>query len=199
MCFSRIIEKLFPFGHYLVRSRRQRRHCTSKNILSEQEFARYSTLAVDQLTRRLEDERQRASAMDEKTFKLTLSLSVGLTVLGSTVALLVNGVSSPTVQIALIIMIGLGLFYVLAAGFVAVGALRTLPSYGYGTRFLLDQSVDPPQILADALARQETMNVVRHLRNEAAYQAMRNGLLFLFAGIMVFAGTLAYEALCPGY
>ena len=81
----------------------------------------------------------------------------------------------------------------------SICALRTLPSYGYGTRFLLDQSVDPPQILADALARQETMNVVRHLRNEAAYQAMRNGLLFLFAGIMVFAGTLAYEALCPGY
>jgi hypothetical protein len=133
--------------------------------------------------------------MDEKTFKLTLSLSVGLTVLGSTAAFLVKTVLSATVQTALAVMIGLGLLYVLAAGFVALGALRTFQSYGYGTQFLLQQQEDAQNALADALARQETANNIRHLRNEAAYQAVRNGLFLLFAAFLVFAATLAYQSL----
>ena len=74
--------------------------------------------------------------MDEKTFKLTLSLSVGLTVLGSTAAFLTKVISSATIQTLLTIVIGIGLSYVLVAGFVALGALRTLQTYGYGTQFL---------------------------------------------------------------
>ena len=92
-------------------------------------------------------------------------------------------------------IIGLGLFYVLAAGFVALGALRTLPSYGYGTQFMLQQQGNTQTILADALARQETMNIIRHLGNETAYQALRNGLLLLFVGILIFAATLTYQSL----
>jgi hypothetical protein len=196
MCFSRIAEELFPFAHYLARQRRLRRRAESQNILNLEQFAGYDTLFAQQLTQRLDEERQRASAMDEKTFKLTLSLSVGLTVLGSTAALLLDAVSSPPTQTILTILIGLGLFYVLAAGFVALGALRTHPSYGYGTHFLLQQGTDQ-SALAAALARQETMNLVRHLRNETSYQALRNGLSLLFGAILIFAATLAYQALCP--
>ena len=130
----------------------------------------------------------------KKTFKLTLSLSIGLTVVGSTAVPLIRALSGPGMQLIVGACIGLGLFYVLAAGFVALGALRTIPSYGYGTRFLLELSELPQQdnrqtYLAAELARQETMNFIRHLRNETAYQALRNGLYFLFAAIMVsFAG-----------
>lgn len=88
-------------------------------------------------------------------------------------------------------------FYVLSAGFVALGALRTLPSYGYGTRFLLQQEDNAPSTVADALARQELMNNIRHLRNETAYQALRNGLILLFVAILLFAATLAYQTLYP--
>lgn len=197
MCFSRIAEELFPFAHYLLRQRRLRRRSESEDILNEQQFAGYSALSAQQLTQRLDEERQRGSAMDEKTFKLTLSLSVGLTVLGSTAAFLVKAVSSAAVQTTLTIIIGLGLFYVLAAGFVALGALRTFPSYGYGTQFLLQQQGNAQNVLADALARQETMNNIRHLRNETSYQALRNGLFLLFVGILIFAAMLAYQSFCP--
>ena len=100
---------------------------------------------------RLEEERERASAMDEKTFKLPLSLSVGLTVLGSTAAFLTKVISSATIQTLLTIVIGIGLSYVLAAGFVALGALRTFPTYGYGTQFLLHQRENTETVLADAV------------------------------------------------
>ena len=135
--------------------------------------------------------------MDEKTFKLTLSLSVGLTVLGSTAAFLTKVISSATIQTLLTIVIGIGLSYVLAAGFVALGALRTFPTYGYGTQFLLQQRENTETVLADALARQETMNNIRHLRNETAYAALRNGLLFILAGIIVFAATIVYQSFPP--
>ena len=79
----------------------------------------------------------------------------------------------------------------------ALGALRTFPTYGYGTQFLLQQRENTETVLADALARQETMNNIRHLRNETAYAALRNGLLFLFAGIIVFCGDARVSVFSP--
>lgn len=196
MCISRITEEIFPFGYYVVRARRKKKQCFSENLLQEPQFADYETISVSGLQQRLSDEHQRASSMDEKTFKLTLSLSVGLTVLGLTAAFLTNLISSGTIQTISIIVIGCGVLYVLAAGFVALGALRTLPTYGYGTRFLL-QSQNDQKILAEALACQETMNIIRQLRNETAYQALRNGLWLAYAGIMIIAAMLAYQAFFP--
>jgi hypothetical protein len=198
MCLSRLAEELFPFPHYLARARRQRRRSESPDILKEPGYAEYGSLPAEQLMERLKEERARAVALDDKTFKLTLSLSVGLTVLGSTAAVLVRAVSAPTMQATLTVIIGVALFYVLSAGFVAIGALRTLPSFGYGTAFLQQQQAGAPNAIADALARQEIMNSIRHLRNETAYQAMRNGLVLLFAGVLLFAAALAYQTLCPG-
>ena len=197
MRISRIAEELFPIPHYLVRSRRKKRLCDSRDILCEPEFANYETLFTWQLQHRLKDEHQRASAMDEKTFKLTLSLSIGLTVLGSIAAFLTKAVSSATIQTISTILICFGVLYVLLAGFVALGALRTLPSFGYGTQFLLRQKKDEQKVLADALARQETMNIIRHLRNETAYQTLRNGLWLLFVGIVIFATALVLT--CPPF
>ena len=198
MGINRFIEELFPFVYYLPRSRRQRRLCDSEDILCKKAFANYEQLSTEQLTLRLNEERERASNMDEKTFKLTLSLSVGLTVLGLTTAFLVKAISFVAVQIVVSIIIGLGLFFTLVAGTIALGALRTLPSYGYSTQFLMQKQQGNEQtVLAEALAKQETMNMVRHLRNETAYQALRNGLWLLFAGALIFSVTLGYQSLWP--
>ena len=196
MCISRIIEEIFPFGYYVVHSRRKKKQCFSEDLLQEPQFADYETISVAGLKQRLNEEHERASSMDEKTFKLTLSLSVGLTVLGLAAAFLTNLISSGIIQTISIIVIGCGVLYVLAAGVVALGALRTLPTYGYGTRFLL-QSQNDQKKLAEALACQETMNIIRQLRNETAYQALRNGLWLAYAGIMIIAGMLAYQAFFP--
>lgn len=195
---SRIFEEVIPFIPYLVRSRRKRRQAECKNILNKKNFAEYRELSEQQILCRLTEERLRASAMDEKTFKLSLSLSVGLTFLGLAATLLIKAIGYVTVQIILTSFIGLGVLYVLIAGSVAVGALRTLPSYGYGTGFLLQHQRQPQEcLLAEALARQETMNIIRHLRNETAYQALRNGLLLLVVGILVFLISFAYQLFYP--
>lgn len=196
-CIFRVAEELFPFVSYRVHSRRLLLRCDADNIVNYNDFAEYDSLSNNQLKHRLNEERQRAAAMDEKTFKLTLSISVALTILGSIAALVTKEILSATVQVTLLILFTLGLIYVLVAGLTAVGALRTQRSFGYGTRFLLEQERQEgaQRVLADALARQETMNRIRHLRNETAYQALRNGLLMLFLGILIFLVTLTYQSL----
>ena len=189
MRIARLFEEIFPFGQYIRNVKRLRKRCKRTDILREEMFIEYETLESNLLKRRLEEERQRASALDEKTFKLTLSLSVGLAVLGSTAAFFAKGVWVDIVVAA----IGIGVSFVLGAGFVALGALRTLPSYGYGTQFLLQKRENENMILADALARQESMNQIRHLRNETSYQALRNGLLLIFGGIALIFVTEVFE------
>ena len=195
MCISRIFEEVFPFFSYRRNRSRLEKRCACPNILSLEMFVDYKKLSPEQLTRRLDDEHQRASAMDEKTFKMTLSLSVGLTILGFTTAFLTKSEFDGTILIVLLIPVVLGLFYLLVAGYMALGALRTLPKYGYGTEFILKKSQENTrevEILANALACQECMNTIRHLRNETAYQALRNGFCLLSTWILIFVVTFGW-------
>ena len=195
MTLSRVLEELVPFAYYIARKNRLRRRSDSDRILNSEVFSEYNMLPTETLRNRLNEERQRAHSMDEKTFKLTLSFSVGLTVLGLTTTSIARIIPYATIQVILIALITLGLIFVLLAGFVALGALRTFPSYGYGTAFLLKlkRTEDKQVVLATALARQETINNIRHLRNETAYQMLRNGLLFLFLGLLLSLSALTYQ------
>jgi hypothetical protein len=189
------VEEIFPFPFYFLRKIRKLRQAENTDILQREQYANYATIKKDELQERLREERLRASAMDEKTFKLTLSLSVGLTILGSTAALLIKNISLYETRVALVVLISLSLFYILSSGCIALGALKTLPSYGYGTSSLLVDAAQQQRHFAECLARAETVNIVRHLRNETAYQSLRNGLFLLFAAAAVFAIFLGQENL----
>ena len=196
MRFTDILEEICPYPFYICRGAKLRRRASSVGVLTDPNLAKYQSLSSDDLRERLGEEHFRARAMDEKTFKLTLSFSIGLSILGLTTSSLVNTVSCALVQTALILILGAGTLNVLAAAFLALGALRTLPTYGYGTAFLLKARARADRervLLADALLRQETMNQVRHLRNEAAYQGLRNGVVMVFAGFCVLVGALVHQ------
>lgn len=180
----RIVEELFPFIAYSVNYRKVRKQAESDDILDTQEFAGYGELSKQQILERLTEEHQRATTIDEKTSKLILSLSVGLAFLGVAASFLIKVTDCVAVQRILTLFIGVGVLYLLSAGWIAVGALRTLKKYGYGTRFLLEKEKGPNELLVKQLAKQEKTNTLRHLRNEAASQALRNGLVLLFIGIL---------------
>jgi hypothetical protein len=195
MLASRVTEELFPFVHYLAHAKKLRAKAASADLVSGQEYADYPSLSETQLKDRLTEERTRAAALDDKTFKLTLSLSIGLTVLSSTTAYISSHIAILPISLTITTITALSLFYTLIAGILALSALRTLPSYGYGTRLLLEQKIPNTSNLAAHLARQEMMNLIRQVRNEAAYQALRNGLILLFVALLSFAATMAYQAL----
>jgi len=190
-----LVEEIFPFLFYWARKRQQLKRVDSKELGAiDGPEARYHKLSEDDLNRRILEERERARAMDDKTFKMTLSLTLGLTVLGSTTSILVKTIPFETIQIAVAAMAALSIFYSLSAGLISMGALKTLPSFGYGTDFLLEAKEDKA-VLVSSLVSQEVMNLVRHLRNECAYQSLRNGFLCLFTALALFAGALAYDTL----
>ena len=199
MRIPRFIEEIFPFALYYLRSRRQRRRSKSEEILSEKEFTNYVDLSEDKLKERLKEEHQRASTIDEKTSKLTLSFSIALTFVGAAMIFLKNYVSPVVMQMDFSLLVNfltfLGLFYSIVAGLVALGALRTAPRHGYGTQFLLEQDRSMNEILAESLARQEVINRVPQLRNEAAFQSLRNGLLLFIIVIVTFTGVSVFRLL----
>lgn len=196
MCFVRITEEVFPFIYYLLRVNKKKKIYNLDEKKFGEIFPGYGNLPEDILIERIKDERQRASNLDEKTYKLTLSLSFGLSVVSFAATALPKSISLIYAQISIYIVIWLGLFYFMIAGFVALGSLKTSQSFGYGTDFSLklENNNERKQIiLAEALAKQETANIIRHLRNETAYQTLRNGLVLLFLAIISFVGILAYQ------
>jgi hypothetical protein len=190
----RWFEEAFPFAAY-VRNRKTLLAQANAPDLFEQkpELLRYRELSEQQLTDRLKDERTRAAAMDDKTFKVTLSLTVGLTIVGTTSATLVSMVNSPTLKTVTVAALAAAVGYILGAGFLAIGALRTEPSFGYGTGPLLAAPEKQRTNYAEYLARQEIMNQTRQVRNEASYQAIRNGLALFLAVTALAAGARIFS------
>jgi len=190
----RIIEELFPFGHYFVFYERLKREVKSPNILKDKGMENYCSLSRKQLKKRLKEEHRRPLIIDQKTFRLIISLSFEFTVLSSTAALLREAELREAVETALTIIILTGLVYTLLAGFIALGAMRTFSLYGYGTEFLLQQQGNGQRrILAEALVRQQIMNTLRHLRNETVYMALRNVFVLVLAGAIIFTTTLLWN------
>lgn len=177
----RIFEETFPALPFLKKQ---------KDILdkvrNDSEFSqkseRYKELDADCLSNRIKEEHARAVKIDEKTSKFTLGLSVSLTVLAAASGSFIKLIPNSSFSTAISMSCGLASIYMLAAGITALGALKTLATYGYGTEHLINQKKSGISYLAQALYAQERMNIIRQLRNEAAYQSLRNGfLLLLFA------------------
>lgn len=182
---KRIIEEVLPFVTFRSGAKQQWRLVyKNEEILQQEEYRYYSEIGLEDLDRRLIEERKRGSAMDEKTYKLALSLSVALTILGSILTTLAKLVTHTPAKICFLILAIASILCFLVSGFIALRALSTLPLYGYGTRILLIDRDELQQCLAMCLAQNEAINIIRHLRNEAAYQTLRNGfILFTLAAI----------------
>ena len=187
---KRMLEEVFPFFAYCRNCSCVERRLALPDILVCKMYADYVALSPEQLAHRIKEEHVRASVLDEKTFKMTLSLSVGLTILGLAIGFFAKTEYSGIVRMALFVPIALSLPYLLVAGYLAIGALRTVPKYGYGTHFVLKSQEGGQNarilFLAQSLACQECMNNKRHLRNEASFQALRNGFALLGLWILIF-------------
>jgi hypothetical protein len=148
-------------------------------------LANYRELAVSDLEKSILEEHERSKLLDEKTFKMTLSLALGLTILGSVTAVLLRNVGESTIATLMRFGLALSIFYIFVGGSIALSSLRTLPTFGYGTGLKIDvkRANAPVEVYIDALLRQEKANQIRQVRNEAAFQALRNG--FVLFGIVL--------------
>ncbi|MDD5065107.1 MAG: hypothetical protein PHQ35_10185 [Phycisphaerae bacterium] len=183
---KRLFEELFPFVFFYFHSKRILRKAAYPGIGNKDgEYGLYHQLDEESLTRRLREEHERAKSIDEKTVKFTVSISIALTILGSIGGYYSKMLDNGTLKLLVSSISGLSVLYTIMGGVLALGALRTLPLYGYGTDFVL-KSKDNDEVKIAALAAQEKVNLARHLRNEAAYQCLRNGLIILMVSVVLF-------------
>ena len=180
----RFFEEIFPLFPYLKSQRKILSKINNDSELAEKS-KKYNELDADCLNERIKEEHERAVKIDDKTSKFTLGLSVSLTVLAAASGSLVKFIPTSSYSSAISIVCGIASIYMLLAGITALGALKTLATYGYGTEHLLKLKSDGVSHLSQALYAQERMNIVRQLRNEAAYQSLRNGFIMLFAALVI--------------
>ncbi len=189
---SRISEELFPFIFFWLREKKKLKEATDLNIkdtnTTNGNYSKYFDLDEEALKDRLSEERERAKTIDEKTIKLTLPPSIGLSILGTTSSFLTKVADYYFSKLLIAFFSAGAVFYTLMGGLLALGALKTLPAYGFGTNFRLNVK-GGKKFLVHALAGQETINIIRQLRNEAVYQCLRNGLLCLLLALVVFGIT----------
>lgn len=182
-CVYRIIEETFPLFAFL-RNKRKVIVPLLNGAIVQEKYKLYEGLDERCLKDRIAEEHERAKKIDGKTSKFTLGLSISLAVLTAA-----SGAFSKLIPEALYagffsILCGFASIYMLMAGVIALGALKTLPIYGYGTQHALKQKEGGISYLSQVLYAQERVNIVRHLRNEAAYQSLRNGFLVFIAALI---------------
>lgn len=186
---KRIIEELLPFVFFPFRLKRLLNKAADPKIGNKDgEFSSYHNLDKKCLSIRLKEEHKRAKLIDEKTVKFTFLLSISLTILGSIGGYFSKTLENEVLKLAISGISGLSVLYTIMGGLLALGALKTLPTYGYGTDFIL-KSKDNDDVKVAALAAQEKVNIARHLRNEAAYQCLRNGLIILMVSVILFTAA----------
>ncbi|MCP4486848.1 MAG: hypothetical protein GY820_05945 [Gammaproteobacteria bacterium] len=176
---SRVIEEVLPSVAFIKNKKNIFKKIENKSEMTAK-AERYNKLDVDCLSKRIKEEHERAVKIDDKTSKFTLGLSVSLTVLAAASGSFIKFVPDNSHTMAISIVCGISALYMLAAGITALGALKTLPTYGYGTEHSINLMESGSSYLAEAVYAQELMNIIRQLRNEAAYQSLRNGFFMLF-------------------
>lgn len=164
---------------------------SSDEILKEPDYSRFIELDTDKLYRRLDDEDQRASAINEKTYKMALTLSVAITIIGFSLTEISDKIQYSVVGYIFFGLIVFGIIYSLISAGIALGALRTEPYYGNTTQLLLKEDAERQEILADCLARTEVRNLRRQHRNEVTYIGLRNGNILLLTALVLFVVSLS--------
>lgn len=192
----RVFQQIVPFVTYLrFRSRKMRE---LEPYILEQPFRDgpvldairiYSHAEPSDLKEALLAEQSRGVALDEKTFKHAASIATALTVASAATTAVAQLLTGPAWKSAVVACTIPAIMYVIIGGLLSFGAARTLPTFGVGMRFKVAQNSESqamkPLILAEALACQEGMNLIRAARNEAAFMSMRNGFLFVVLAISV--------------
>lgn len=187
---GRIFEETFPVLSFLRYKSKLLKSQQKTNEIVEKSKC-YVEIDNTSLKNRISEEHARAVKIDEKTYKFTLGLSVSLTVLAAASGAFAKYLPKNEYSSLISVACGVSAIYMLLAGMTALGSLKTLPTYGYGSHHRLKEKSEGKKYLAVALYSQEKMNIIRHLRNEAAYQSLRNGFLVLLLALVISVSTFA--------
>ncbi len=178
---SRALEEIFPFILYCINKNKLLKMVHDKEKLNE-DISRYKALSNDCLKTRIQEEHDRAKLIDEKTNKFTLIFTVLIGLLKISIINPMDIIEKSSLLIFFFVAT-----YIMFVVLMSLGAFATLPTYGYGTDFLLKIKDDNENYCrAEALVQQEKINIIRHDRNEATFQCLRNSVICSFVFLIIY-------------
>lgn len=170
------VQEIFPFIYFYFLAKKKTSEIYDVTLSS---LGFFSGLSDEKIKERLGHEHDRAKEIDDKTFKFTLVLSISLSIISIGASGAVKLLPENTINHYISFVFLLSSFYMLCGGLLSLGALKTLPRFGYGSYF--EMNIDRGSLIK-SIAGQEKVNMIRHMRNELSYMSLRNGfLLILFA------------------
>lgn len=180
----RIIEEIFPVPFYSKYKKKILAEVNkTEKLRKSQIFTLYQGIEEKELFDRIKEEHTRANLLDEKTSKLTLSISFGLAIIGVLSSIFTSKLEG-IFQLIFFLFSSFTIIYSLFCSILSISSLKTLPFYGYGSQFLIQSKKDKSNIVL-ALICQEKMNIIRQLRNETAYMCIRNSFVCFLIIILV--------------
>lgn len=143
---------------------------------------------------RLKEEHLRSKLIDDKTSKFNLGLSLCLTIIGVAATTVANLLPDHELKPLIIAFLSISSLYMLIGGLVSLYAFKLMPTYGYGSWFEYLKSRNERVEIIKALIGQEKVNLIKQVRNEVAFQCLRNGFVSLFIGLIIISYTSVFNA-----
>ncbi|WP_146047885.1 hypothetical protein [Zhongshania marina] len=181
----------FPFI-YLYRLEK-RKLSDATNYMSE-EHAFFYELDKAIVDSRLKEEHSRSKQIDDKTSKFNLGLSLCLTIIGVAATTIAKLLPDHELKPIVIAFLSISSLYMLIGGLVSLSAFKLMPTYGYGSRYECLKASNERVEGIKALIGQENVNLIKQVRNEVAYQCLRNGFVMLFMALAIISYTSVLSA-----
>lgn len=142
-------------------------------------------LSNETLQRLLREEDARASALEDKSAKVSVVLGIGLTIGGTIGKSLADGVSIPWLRIAVFVGLLIAMLYLLWGGWLAFrSGMTAKPRMAIGADWAVEAQKKRKSSRIAALIHFEKTNLIRNNDISVAVDCVRNGLI-VFAAVVV--------------
>jgi hypothetical protein len=183
-------EQVFPFLAARISERRIRRQLDGlRGSAAESDASSFRDLSEELLTKYHERERTRKREIEEKARVNVIGVSISFSILFGALGLVSDSGPLVTGQLRLpiVLMISLGFFYVLLAGYASLRAVRTGEWHDLALETERQLQGGPQEwrreILVECILRNRLETLIRINYFEASYLAFRNGATMLAIGI----------------
>ena len=152
------------------------------------EFDDIRALDTDQLTKYLETEWTRAKELDEKLTKLTVALSVAVTVGGVASKTIFDGLAATPAKTVIAVLLFVSMSMFLCGALIGFSGLRPKPRYGYGAgylRIIARGGNEAADEIRKAASGFQIMNIIRSNEASTAIKLIRNGVVAFTIAIAV--------------
>ena len=179
-----VVYQLFPFPWLLRAQHLLSRPCADRDTRA----AAWTAMSRERLLGLVDEEWDRAKALDEKLFKLTAVLTVAVTAASAVARPLIDSLAGSLLQPWVFGLLLYAIVHLFIGALMGFSGLRPKERAGYGPDFALSvqrRGKSTSHRLAEALKHYEVKNLLRSNEAVTANMAIRNGVMAFALALML--------------